>query len=256
MDKGGRPKDIVWEQFFCLKEDKKIMAKCKRCNYIMSNRVDRMKTHAAKCLKTKTVQTESESGKEADVSENDNVELQKDQEKSDSCSTVPEEMTCPDDTGTHQSKRPRTMQTNIGEYIVKTNSDYKHELDVQVAKFFFACNIPFNAVEHKEFITLVKNLRPGYTPPNRKTLSGTLLDEMTCNLENEMKSQLQGKECTLVQDGWSNIHNDPVIASCLQVENKVFFLEATDCSDNQKTAEFCRDKLKDSMKNMVALSKV
>ena len=55
-----------------------------------------------------------------------------------------------------------------------------------------------------------------------------------------MRQQLLGKDCTLIEDGWSNIHNDPVSAMCLHVENEAFFLEAVDTTSNKKTAEYCK----------------
>ena len=39
---------------------------------------------------------------------------------------------------------------------------------------------------------------------------------------------MSGKKANLVEDGWSNIHNESVIASCLQVRNSVYFLDSHD----------------------------
>lgn len=44
----------------------------------------------------------------------------------------------------------------------------------------------------------------------------------------------------MIEDGWSNIHNDPISAICLHAEGKSYFVEATDTSANKKTAEYCK----------------
>jgi len=59
-------------------------------------------------------------------------------------------------------------------------------------------------------------------------------------LEENVKTELEGDEVTLIQDGWSNIHNDPVIASCLHVAGKTpYYLSAVDTGSNKKTASYC-----------------
>lgn len=43
----------------------------------------------------------------------------------------------------------------------------------------------------------------------------------------------------LIQDGWSVIHNTPVIATRLQCEGKSYFLSAIDAGTNRTTAAYC-----------------
>ncbi|GBM92236.1 hypothetical protein AVEN_246641-1 [Araneus ventricosus] len=110
----------------------------------------------------------------------------------------------------------------------------KHDLDIQVAKFFYSCNIPFNVAEQAEFLALIQKLRPGYKPQSLKALSENLLNEVTTLLQNDMALALENKECTLMEGGWSNIHNKPVIASCLHTDGKSYFLNAEECGRNKK----------------------
>ena len=123
----------------------------------------------------------------------------------------------------------------------------KSKIDQQIARFVYASNISFSTVEHPEFVKLVNMLHPGYSPPSRKTLAGTVLDKTTADLEDVMRKKLLGKDCTLVQDGWSNIHNDPVSAICLHADGEAFFLEAVDTSSNKKTAEYCKTLVQKAM---------
>ena len=84
-------------------------------------------------------------------------------------------------------------------------------------------------------------LRPGYTPPpNRKDIAGSLLDNVYGGLKEDMLEAVSGKTATLVEDGWSNIHNEPVIASCLQVGKEVYFLDSHDTGAMTKSAENCK----------------
>ena len=67
---------------------------------------------------------------------------------------------------------------------------------------------------------MVGNLRPGYKPPTRKAVGGTLLETVVKESQDFVKKELRGKICTLVDDGWSNIHNDPVTATCFHIPGK------------------------------------
>ena len=64
-------------------------------------------------------------------------------------------------------------------FCLKTDSAATTQLDLQIAKFFYACNIPFNIAEHKEFKVMISLLRPGYSPPNRKELAEILIPYMS-----------------------------------------------------------------------------
>ena len=62
-----------------------------------------------------------------------------------------------------------------------------------------------------------------------------------------MKDDIKGKSGTLVQDGWSNVHNEPVVASCLHVDNKVYFLDSHDTGAMTKSADNCKNLATDSI---------
>lgn len=64
---------------------------------------------------------------------------------------------------------------------------------------------------------------------------------MTSELKGSMRKCLNGKNVTLVQDGWSNIHNDPVLATCVTTDTGTFFLDATDTGSLPKTADNCKE---------------
>lgn len=65
------------------------------------------------------------------------------------------------------------QKENIESFIVKTNSNSPHKLDMLIDIFFFSNSIPFNVAEHLVFLELISTLRPGYTPLSRNALSET-----------------------------------------------------------------------------------
>ena len=68
----------------------------------------------------------------------------------------------------------------------------------------------------------VRMLRPGYTPPDRKEIGGKLLGQVHENLTSKMKTELSGKDVVMMKDGWSDIHNTPVIAISLHTDGATF----------------------------------
>ena len=63
------------------------------------------------------------------------------------------------------------VQGDIDNYVVKTSATFKSGMDIKIVKLFYACNLPFNIVDHDHFVKVVKVLRPGYLP-NRKAITG------------------------------------------------------------------------------------
>ena len=227
----GRPKDNIWEHFIEINQDSKVFAKCKTCDYKIQQKVCRMKAHYKKCSKL------HQGDVNASDANDDDVKLTNKRSRSTTPPPTKRQATIPN----------VTSQPKIDESVIKTSIDLKQSLDVEVAKLFFACNIPFNVVEHPQFIKTLKMLRPGYKPPTRRCLSGPLLDAVHTEQQEQMKKEINGKAATLVQDGWSNVHNDPIVATCLQVDGQSFFLDSVDTGSMSKTADNCKKLAADSM---------
>ena len=49
MNKGGRPKDPIWNDFLAVHTEGKTTARCKHYSYELCSKVDRMKNHIRKC---------------------------------------------------------------------------------------------------------------------------------------------------------------------------------------------------------------
>lgn len=61
-------------------------------------------------------------------------------------------------------------------------------------------------------------------------------------MEGLVSENLKGKEGTLVIDGWSNIHNEPIITSCIQVNGNSYIVDVDNTGATKKSAEFLSTK--------------
>lgn len=81
------------------------------------------------------------------------------------------------------------------------------EIHLILAKFFFACNIPFRVVENPYFIAFVDALLHAgvnYKLPCRKTLGGSILFRLYQYIISEKKLLLDDTDSVLLCDGWKN----------------------------------------------------
>ena len=66
-----------------------------------------------------------------------------------------------------------TKQFTMDPHVSKTTPKEKSKFDMKVTKFFYACNIPFNAADSPAFKEMIEMLHPGYRPPTlRKEIAG------------------------------------------------------------------------------------
>lgn len=123
-------------------------------------------------------------------------------------------------------KRKRDDDT-LDFFVSKSTPAQKQMFDEQIARFIYATNTAFITVEHPEFIKMVQGFRPEYSPPSRKQIAGDLL-EYTYRKEKETCANILKNEfVTLGLDGWSNIHNEPVICVTLTTKDGNTYLADT-----------------------------
>lgn len=134
------------------------------------------------------------------------------------------------------SKKP---QSSIDSFLVKTTSTQKKNLDEQVARFIYATNSAFRLVEHPQFIKLMQDLRPAYSPPNRKEISGPLLDCIFLEEKSKLGRIVENETVCLGLDGWSNVHNEPIVCMTITTKNgDVYLVDTIDTSGNSHTADY------------------
>lgn len=78
----------------------------------------------------------------------------------------------------YPNKKQKIRQTAINSFYggSKVEKGLSDELDRVITKAHVMCNIPFSTIENPWFVDMIKALQPGYDPPSRRTLSGTLLE--------------------------------------------------------------------------------
>lgn len=149
------------------------------------------------------------------------------------------------------SPSPRTLQGGLDRFTIRTTAKEKNQLDLQIARFIFGTNSAFRHVEHPEFVKMVQLLRPGYKPPNRKQISNELLDVIYNEKWTEVKKTLTGKSVCMALDGWSNVHNDPIV--CVSVSDVLdrctHLTETIDTEDNSHTSDYLLLVAERSIKN-------
>jgi len=76
-------------------------------------------------------------------------------------------------------KRNSNEQKNLEDFFEtqSLSQEKKANIEISLIKLFVCCGLSWRLIEHPFFIDFVKQLRPSYDPPNRKTLSGSLLDD-------------------------------------------------------------------------------
>jgi len=144
----------------------------------------------------------------------------------------------------------KLKQTSMGPHIFKTTPEERRALDEQVGRLVYATNSSFRFVEHPEFIKLVEMLRPGYKPPSRDAIGGTILNHVYNEEIEKCKQVLSGSAVCLSLDGWSNIHNDPIVCtSVVNDEGKFYLLDTIDTSGHPHTADYLLELCSMSIKN-------
>ena len=156
---------------------------------------------------------------------------------------------------TPQSKRrPMAGQAGMESFVIKTTAAQREKLKDKLSNLFYLNNLPFRLADSASFRSTMEELRPGINGKDgrqpvitRKMLAGTQLERTEARLENDLASEFEGKYGVVSQDGWSDIHAWPVIASCLIVDGQVVPLDFEDPGPERKTAEVCADYAKNSI---------
>ena len=148
-----KQKDPIWNFFAVVEQDNKTSASCIDCKTVVSAKAPRLRAHREKCLANRP-------SKKRPLPVDD----------------IPADLSI--QTPEPAAKKLRTLQSSINSYCLSTYQSMSDQPDEQIAKLFFACNLPFNIANHPVWRETIQMLRPGYTPPNRKDIGGHLLDKV------------------------------------------------------------------------------
>jgi len=158
-----------------------------------------------------------------------------------------------------QTNRKRKLLSHTSLAVVKdstvicTSDAYAAKIDNQLACYFFATNTPFQHIEHPEFKKVCEIMRPRYTPPSRKQLAGPILDEVYSSEIVKCRNLLQGQIVSLCLDGWSNVHNEPVVCSAAVLPGgDTYLVDTYDTSGSPHTADYLATLARSSIRKCKA----
>ena len=100
-------------------------------------------------------------------------------------------------------------------------------------------------VEHPEFVKLMEMLRPDYKPPSRVDVADTFLPQVYESEMGQCSDKLSGKMVSLALDGWSNVHNEPIVCCTVTTDTgEVYLADTVDTSGKPHTAEYLTEVAK------------
>lgn len=140
---------------------------------------------------------------------------------------------------------------NLSTFMVKTPQSSKEVIDKQIARAIYATNCSFRSIEHPQVKKAIALLRPGYPPPSRKEVSDRLLDEVYQEEKEKCFSQLANSYVNLSIDGWSNIHNEPIICATITTERgEVFLFDTIDTTGKPHTSAYLTELVIDLIERL------
>ncbi|KAG9220089.1 hypothetical protein CCMSSC00406_0007949 [Pleurotus cornucopiae] len=124
------------------------------------------------------------------------------------------------------------------------NKTQKQEYEANLCRRFVALNLPWNAVSNPEFQSFTSKYIPSALNPDRKALSGRILDKEVALVTTLTKSVVQGKYGTGVVNGWKNIAKESLQATGFNVEGKEYPFNVHNVTAERKTSKNLLDIVK------------
>ena len=143
------------------------------------------------------------------------------------------------------------LASKLDSYLIKTTKSEKEAIGEQTARMIYVINSPFRIIDHPEFIKMIHFLCPGYNLPDRINIDGKLLDTVHKNSLTSCSGLLHDLSITMSIDGWSTVHNEPVVCATVTTMNSDIYLADTiDTSSHSHTSDYLVDIAVNSVKKM------
>ncbi|XP_069593638.1 uncharacterized protein [Ranitomeya imitator] len=244
----GRKRDPIWVHFVEMPAadlgKKGARAKCKYCQKDIQGLVCRLKSHYENCNQKGNEDVDSDT---TNVNEPPQLLMHQEPSTRSNMACAAHDNQYLGTTSTKQPKKKLCVQS-VEKFILKTTTSQKEHFDELIAKFIFATNSSFRLVEHPLFVQMIEGIRPGYKPPSRFDISGKHLQAVYDIERAACTKYLKDKVVNMSLDGWSNIHNDPIICTCVTTEDgETYLTDTIDTSGNSHTAEYLLEIAKNSI---------
>ena len=120
-----------------------------------------------------------------------------------------------------QYSEPKNKEQETSEIDDKIN---KKETDIKLARAFYASGIPLAVIENPFFVQALHQINPEYNPPSRKVLSTRLLEREYKQISIDVKKLVKNANyICLTSDGWTNIHQEPIINFTVTTPQPIFW---------------------------------
>jgi hypothetical protein len=95
------------------------------------------------------------------------------------------------------------------------------EFGEDFCKLLIAIRAPWNSANNPQMHLFAQKWIPGAVVPDRRTLSGPILDQEAAKVEDQLKTKLHGRLATFTTDGWKNKAKQSIVASMISVASEV-----------------------------------
>jgi hypothetical protein len=103
----------------------------------------------------------------------------------------------------------------------KPTANMQHEFDSDMCQMFASCGWAWNSANNPQLRQFFSKWIPGVQVPDRRKLSGAVLDAEVRKVEDRIKVKVEGQLATGQCDGWKNISKTSVIGTMITVDGEV-----------------------------------
>lgn len=101
------------------------------------------------------------------------------------------------------------------------NTLRQQEFGEDFCKLLIATRSSWNTAHNPELRLFFDKWIPGAIIPDRRTLSGPILDREAAKVEDKLKLKLKGRKATFQTDGWKNKAKQAIVATMVSVDFEV-----------------------------------
>jgi hypothetical protein len=101
------------------------------------------------------------------------------------------------------------------------NSSLQQEFGEDFCRLLIATRSSWNTANNPQMRLFVEKWIPGAIVPDRRTLSGPILDREAGKVEEKLKLKLKGRKATFQTDGWKNKAKQAIVATMVSVDFEV-----------------------------------
>ncbi|KIL60077.1 hypothetical protein M378DRAFT_14359 [Amanita muscaria Koide BX008] len=117
------------------------------------------------------------------------------------------------------------------------NSPLQQEFGEDFCKLLIATHSSWNTAHNPQVRLFIEKWIPGAIVPDRRTLSGPILDREAGKVEDKLKLKLKGQKATFQTDGWKNKVKQAIVAMMVSVDFEPYLMRTHDVSAQPKTGE-------------------